>query len=615
MEAQGYRMGCKQGIWRRIASFMLGVLTAGIAAGQVPSLEWLQVIGDGTFYPPVDGSDSIAADAAGNVYSVGRAYDAATVDEQPYLQFGFSGYLAKHAPDGSHEWVVRYPAQMGGVAVDSAGNVYAAGKPFFVAFDLDPGDGTWIIEGDDLALFFVVKFSSAGELLWAWTPLETGPPGYPLIGPVSLAVDAHDALFVTGMFHGTFEFGPNLGDNRLSKPLNPNGGADNRETFVCKLDAGGSLQWARQTASVRNMGANPPISVVLSETGNPIVTGFSYSYLMFGTADTDTDLFPPFEAHEGVYTLPQGANRFHFALDSATGDVQWALPLHENHVNYSDHADGPGHFNVMDVDRDGPNSLVIGKFDPYGSLYWSFALQETDWTIPGRTRLAADSRGNVYASIFPLNPHIFPAGLHTDAFELGQGGVLFKLGPGGVMEWAYPLELVPSAQLMVPIAADGLGGVYATGTFRYEGDFGGWGDEVFVETGPYDTIYTLKLSDIPRIPGDVNGDGVVNALDVQLVINAALGLPVNPGFRADINGDGRVDAVDVQFVINVALGIDPLPGEPALPAIAPPAAKQPEANSNYPIAPPGTPVATPGALVLLVLGFGACVFRRARTAA
>jgi len=58
------------------------------------------------------------------------------------------------------------------------------------------------------------------------------------------------------------------------------------------------------------------------------------------------------------------------------------------------------------------------------------------------------------------------------------------------------------------------------------------------------------------IPGDINDDGVVNAVDVQLVVNAALGLPVPDGVEPDLNKDGVVNAVDVQLVINAALGLE-----------------------------------------------------------
>jgi M6 family metalloprotease-like protein len=51
--------------------------------------------------------------------------------------------------------------------------------------------------------------------------------------------------------------------------------------------------------------------------------------------------------------------------------------------------------------------------------------------------------------------------------------------------------------------------------------------------------------------GDLNGDGIVNALDIQLEINAAV-----EGYadaKYDMNGDGTVNALDIQEVINLAV--------------------------------------------------------------
>lgn len=50
---------------------------------------------------------------------------------------------------------------------------------------------------------------------------------------------------------------------------------------------------------------------------------------------------------------------------------------------------------------------------------------------------------------------------------------------------------------------------------------------------------------------DVDGNGVVNAADVQLAVNAALGVIVEP--RADVDGNGAVDARDVQLVVRAVL--------------------------------------------------------------
>ncbi|MBR1882824.1 MAG: family 10 glycosylhydrolase [Muribaculaceae bacterium] len=55
------------------------------------------------------------------------------------------------------------------------------------------------------------------------------------------------------------------------------------------------------------------------------------------------------------------------------------------------------------------------------------------------------------------------------------------------------------------------------------------------------------------ILGDVNGDGVVDVADVNLVVNMILGgAPIDA--LADVNGDGYVDVSDVNAIINLVLG-------------------------------------------------------------
>ena len=49
--------------------------------------------------------------------------------------------------------------------------------------------------------------------------------------------------------------------------------------------------------------------------------------------------------------------------------------------------------------------------------------------------------------------------------------------------------------------------------------------------------------------GDVNGDGIVNGLDIQEVINASAADSTDHLY--DINGDGNIDALDIQEIINI----------------------------------------------------------------
>lgn len=52
--------------------------------------------------------------------------------------------------------------------------------------------------------------------------------------------------------------------------------------------------------------------------------------------------------------------------------------------------------------------------------------------------------------------------------------------------------------------------------------------------------------------GDLNGDGLINAVDIGMVINMILGqFPVD--LAADFNNDGVVNVVDISILINIAL--------------------------------------------------------------
>ncbi len=57
------------------------------------------------------------------------------------------------------------------------------------------------------------------------------------------------------------------------------------------------------------------------------------------------------------------------------------------------------------------------------------------------------------------------------------------------------------------------------------------------------------------VPMDLNMDGRIDVLDVQLGVNVFLGTGNNPGIRdrADVNGDGTVNVLDVQLIVNFFL--------------------------------------------------------------
>ena len=60
----------------------------------------------------------------------------------------------------------------------------------------------------------------------------------------------------------------------------------------------------------------------------------------------------------------------------------------------------------------------------------------------------------------------------------------------------------------------------------------------------------------PALPGDVDGNGVVDITDANILINIILGKDqaANYNGRADVDGNGTVDITDTNIVINKILG-------------------------------------------------------------
>jgi hypothetical protein len=76
-------------------------------------------------------------------------------------------------------------------------------------------------------------------------------------------------------------------------------------------------------------------------------------------------------------------------------------------------------------------------------------------------------------------------------------------------------------------------------------------------TTPLGTATSAAVFTVSRC--DINGDGSVNVLDIQLIINSILGIFGAPS-SCDINGDGITNVLDLQLLINVVLGSASCPG-------------------------------------------------------
>ena len=108
------------------------------------------------------------------------------------------------------------------------------------------------------------------------------------------------------------------------------------------------------------------------------------------------------------------------------------------------------------------------------------------------------------------------------------------------------LSILASSATPTWLSLSAGGGSIASDTHRLRASFaqgqpvGTSGSEDFRLNSGFSVAFPL--------PGDLNGDGQVNAADLEIVA-AALGTYPQSDSRADVNGDGVVDILDLAMVV------------------------------------------------------------------
>jgi hypothetical protein len=80
-------------------------------------------------------------------------------------------------------------------------------------------------------------------------------------------------------------------------------------------------------------------------------------------------------------------------------------------------------------------------------------------------------------------------------------------------------------------------------------------------TTPFGTVTSSATFTVNQSTNrcDLNSDSSVNVLDIQLLVNAIMGVPGSPT-GVDLNSDGNTNALDLQLLVNVVLGLRGCPG-------------------------------------------------------
>lgn len=192
---------------------------------------------------------AIAADSIGHVYTTGTFMGEVDFDPgADSFKLGSetmpapSAFVLKLNNDGDFEWVKNFESQTygdiagQGVALDTAGNIFAIGKFAAMHTDFNPGVGsadTFLISSQGAYDIYIAKLNASGDFMWAKSFGAAGNDQ-----PTSIAVDIGGNIHTIGDFSGTVDFDPGIGISNLTAT----GYVD---AFISKLDNDGNFIWVK----------------------------------------------------------------------------------------------------------------------------------------------------------------------------------------------------------------------------------------------------------------------------------------------------------------------------------------------------------------------------------
>jgi hypothetical protein len=110
-------------------------------------------------------------------------------------------------------------------------------------------------------------------------------------------------------------------------------------------------------------------------------------------------------------------------------------------------------------------------------------------------------------------------------------------------QYGTPIVIGKQTEYTVTGLTPGVTYYFAVTAYSVSGLESGFSNEVF-----------KTMDGVLVICGDLNGDGIVNIVDLQALINMVFGKTPIDLVTGDVNKDGQVNIVDVQYLVNMVLG-------------------------------------------------------------
>ncbi|MFN5309881.1 MAG: SBBP repeat-containing protein [Candidatus Kapaibacterium sp.] len=378
---------------------------------------WAKSCGGDTY----NAGNSIAVDAAGNVYTTG--YFQSTIDLDPGPEEvnvtavgGSDIFILKLDTKGNFVWAKTFGgigADVGNaITVDAAGNVYVTGF-FRNTIDFDPGINVTNLSAVDGTDIFVLKLDTKGNFFWAKSYGGKGADiGY------SIIVDVSRNVYTSGSFSDNVDFDP-------GKEVMDITAVGLNDFFVQKLDAQGNFLWAKSCGGNRYDYGH---SIAIDAARNVYTTGYFQ----------DTVDFDP--GPDSMKLIAVGNSDVFIQKLDASGGLVWAKSFGGNggDEGYSINVDAAGNVytigsfasttdfdpgaNTLNLTSEGNSDVFIQKLDGKGNFVWAISFGGITFDVG--YSIAVDSKGYIYSTGFFENTVDFDPEMNVENLtSLGEDDI------------------------------------------------------------------------------------------------------------------------------------------------------------------------------------------------
>jgi len=516
-------------------------------------------------------------------------------------------WLIKTDADGNQEWNETF----GGSGEDHGDSVVETSDGGYIIA------GSTQSYGNGSSDVYLIKTDSSGTEEWSQTfggseydysdsVVETSDGGYIVAGSTeSYGAGGSDVWLIETDSSGTEEWSQTFGGSEYdwgsSVAHTSDGGyiiagstysygAGSADLWLIKTDVSGTEEW-NQTSGGLNY--EDGLSVVVTSDGGYVITGSTVSYSVGGSDVwllklSDSDTTPPNVASTSPTADATGVSletvvmaTFSEAMDASTITAgSFTLAGVSGSVSYNSGtytatftpAAGLAYDTTYTASLSTAITDVAGN--PLTSTYsWSFT---TESVLPASVAVSIDAPDDAAPdSDFTVNINI---GEVTDFdscnYDITFDALVLRLdyvASGLIYSTAVPVDMyneLSSGTYRVIQNVPGVAGISGSGYLAvlHFHVIGSEGDSSAVtisngvlsdnQAGEITATWAGDSIDITSVvPGDGNGDGSVNALDITKVERVIVGLDAET-LGADANGDGNVNAMDITKIELIIAGLD-----------------------------------------------------------